>query len=359
MDVMTDKVAFTLDPETCWQAVQARDDQYNGVFVYAVRSTGIYCKPSCSSRRPRREQVEFFASCESAEKAGYRACRRCYPCDDSIANDQVEIIHKACRLIEEASPGALSLQELSRAVHLSPSHFQRTFKAVTGLTPHQYAAAQRIQRFKETVRTGSDVTSALYEAGFSSSSRLYERASDHLGMTPASYRRGGRGMSIRYTIADTYLGRMLVAATAQGICAVSLGDDEAKLQEFLYSEYPAAEVQRDDNALGRWVNALVAHLDGQLPNLALPLDLQATVFRQRVWQELRNIPYGETRSYTDIARAIGQPRAVRAVANACASNPAILVNPCHRVIHKDGSLGGWRWGVERKQRLLEREKSGS
>lgn len=345
-----------LDDEARWQAVQQRDERFNGVFVYAVRSTGIYCLPTCASRRPRREQVTFFSSCEEAEAAGFRACRRCHPREALTHDQRAEVVRQATALIEADLEAPPSLGELGRQLGLSPSHLHRLFKDVTGLTPHQFAAGQRLSRFKAGVKAGRDVTTALYDAGYSSSSRLYENAADRLGMTPASYRRGGQGLSIRYAIVDTFLGRMLVAATGRGICAVSFGEEDERLEAFLRSEYPAASLQRDDAALGTWVRALVQHLEGRLPRLDLPLDLQATTFRLRVWEELRKIPYGETRTYAEVAQAIGQPKATRAVANACAANPAAIVTPCHRVVRSDGQPGGYRWGAERKRSLLERER---
>jgi AraC family transcriptional regulator of adaptative response/methylated-DNA-[protein]-cysteine methyltransferase len=339
--------------------VQSRDPQFNGVFVYGVRSTGIFCRPGCPSRRPRREQVTFFASPAAAGEAGFRACRRCRPQDALTPNQQAELAGQACRLIEASPERPPSLAELGSELHLSPSYLQRMFKSVTGLTPHQYARGQQMQRFKTQVRQGRDVTTALYEAGFGSSSRLYEQSDQRLGMTPAAYRRGGQGMSIGYTIVDTSLGRMLVAAAERGVCAVSFEgqDGDAGLERLLYHEYPAARIQRDDARLGAWAAALVAHLQGKQPALDLPLDLQATAFQLRVWEELRRIPYGQTRSYAQVAQAIGKPAAVRAVAQACAANPAVLVTPCHRVVRSDGSLGGYRYGIRRKQALLDKERS--
>lgn len=356
-------MTHTLEPgleETYWQAVQSRDSQFNGVFVYGVRSTGIFCRPGCPSRRPRREQVTFFPSPAAAGQAGFRACRRCRPLEALTPNQQAELASQACRLIEASPERPPSLEELGKALHLSPSYLQRVFKTVTGLTPHQYARGQQLQRFKTQVRQGQDVTTALYEAGFGSSSRLYEQSGQRLGMTPAAYRRGGQGMHIRYTMVDTSLGRMLVAAAERGICAVSFEGQEgdAGLKNWLQREYPAAHITCDDAELGPWAAALVAHLEGKQPHLDLPLDVQATAFQLRVWEELRRIPYGQTRSYAQVAQAIGQPAAVRAVAQACASNPAVLVTPCHRVVRSDGALGGYRYGLHRKQALLDREKGG-
>jgi len=270
--------------------------------------------------------------------------------------NHLEVIEKAMQVIDANIEVALPLEALSQELHISPSHLHRLFKSATGLTPRQYAAGQRLEKFKAQVRGGQAVTQAMYAAGYSSSSRLYEGAASRLGMTPASYRRGGQGMDIRFTIVDTYLGRMLVAATAQGICAVSFGEEDNDLEGFLRAEYPAASLSRDDVSFKSWVDALLEHLNGVQPRLALPLDLQATAFQLRVWEELRKIPYGETRSYAEVAKAIGEPRAARAVANACASNPAAIVTPCHRVVRSNGQPGGYHWGASRKQALLAHER---
>src|SRR5271157_445645 len=346
-----------LDEQSCWEAVQMRDERYNGLVYYGVRSTGIYCRPTCRSRRPKREQVEFFPSYEKAEQAGYRPCKRCKPRQTLDPDNPVELVTRVCRLIEMNPGETLTLNELARQLAVSPYHLHRLFKSVTGATPHQYAAANRVKEFKSQIKAGNDLVTAMLEAGYSSNSRLYETAAGQLGMTPASYRRGGSGMQINYTIVDSSLGRLLVAATALGICAVSFADEDARLTALIKSEYPAADIQRDDILLKRWVNAILAYLDGSQPHLDLPLDVQATAFQLRVWEELRRIPYGETRTYAQVAHAIGQPSAVRAVGHACATNPAALVTPCHRVVRSDGGLGGYRWGLERKQTLLAREQS--
>ncbi len=356
MEPILNQPAIVSDEALYWDAVQKRDARFNGIFVYAVRSTGIYCRPTCPSRRPQREQVVFFNSFDEAEAAGFRPCRRCQPRAAGAPDGQAEIVRQACQLLDDNLAEPLTLEGLGDRLHISPSYLHRIFKAVTGLTPHQYTLGKHVEKFKAGLKDGKDVTTALYDAGFSSSSRLYEGASGRLGMTPTVYRRGGQGMHVHYTIVDTHLGRMLVAATAQGICAISFGDEDDELEVFLRSEYPAAQVERDQEGLEAWVQALLAHLDGEQPDLALPLDLQATSFQLRVWAELRKIPYGETRSYAEVAGSIGQPAAVRAVAQACARNPAVLVTPCHRVVRSDGSLGGYRWGIQRKQALLAREK---
>ncbi|MBZ5594433.1 MAG: bifunctional DNA-binding transcriptional regulator/O6-methylguanine-DNA methyltransferase Ada [Acidobacteriia bacterium] len=341
--------------EARWQVVLAREVCGNERFVYAVRSTGVYCRPGCPSRRPRRDNVLFFPLPDAAERAGFRPCRRCRPEQPRAVSPQIEMIHRACRLIEERLDQHVTLASLGDDLQSSPYHLERTFKRFLGITPRQYADALRLERLKTNLRTDQDVTSALYEAGYGSSRSLYERAPEQLGMTPATYRRGGRGMDIAYTTVHSPLGRLLVAGTERGICAVSLGDDEEALEKSLAAEYSGATLRRDNAKLRLWVLALISHLCGKEPHLDLPLDVRATAFQWRVWQELRNIPYGETRSYAQIARAIGRPKAARAVANACASNPAALVIPCHRVVHDDGEPGGYRWGSERKQALLARE----
>ena len=338
--------------QSCWQAVLARDIHADGTFVFAVRSTGIYCRPSCPARRPQREQVVFFPVPEAAEMAGFRACLRCKPRE---ITPQVELVQHICRHIEANPEGQLTLAALSAHVSVSPHHLQRIFKRIMGITPRQYAEARRLGQLKAQLREGEAVTRALYDAGYSSSSRLYEQAPARFGMTPGVYRQGGKGMSINYTIVDCPLGRLLVAATDRGICAVSLGDCDATLEAALSSEYPAAEIDFDENSFSHWVSALLSHLGSQQPYLDLPLDVQATAFQWRVWEELQTIPYGSTRSYSNIAQRLGHPKAARAVARACAANPVALVIPCHRVVREDGSEGGYRWGMERKRLLLAQE----
>jgi AraC family transcriptional regulator of adaptative response/methylated-DNA-[protein]-cysteine methyltransferase len=343
------------DEEGCWQAVRARSAEADGSFVYAVRSTGVYCRPSCPSRLPRRADVAFYRLPEAAERLGYRPCQRCRP-RQAGDDPKVHLVRQACRLLEANGEEPLSLTALGRRLSLSPAYLQRTFKHITGITPRQYAEACRLGRLKARLRDRRTVTMALYEAGYGSSSRLYERAAEQLGMTPGTYRRGGRGMCIGYTVADSPLGRLLLAATERGVCAVCLGEEDGPLEAALAQEYPAAEVRRDDAALGPWLGQLLEHLRGRRPHLGLPVDVQATAFQWRVWQELLKIPYGSTRTYSEIARAVGQPTAVRAVARACATNPVAVVIPCHRVVREDGGLAGYRWGVERKQKLLAQEE---
>ncbi len=343
-----------LNSQQCWRAVLARDERKDGAFVYAVRSTGIYCRPSCPSRRAGRAQVVFFPLPEAAEQQGFRPCRRCQP-HKALRGPQADLVQRICRHIEANLETPLRLAALGREMGVSPYHLQRTFKRLMGISPRQYADAYRLGVLKTRLRKGDDVTTAMYQAGYGSSSRLYERAPAQLGMTPGTYRRGGQGMRIGYTVVDSPLGRLLVAATPRGICAVYLADSDAKIEAELQHEYPNAEVRRNTNGLRQWVAALINHLKGRQPRLDLPLDVQATAFQWRVWQALRAIPYGTTRSYSEIARAIGRPRAVRAVARACATNPASVVIPCHRVVREDGHLGGYRWGLDRKRALLERE----
>ncbi|MHB8644704.1 MAG: bifunctional DNA-binding transcriptional regulator/O6-methylguanine-DNA methyltransferase Ada [Thermomicrobiales bacterium] len=341
--------------EQQWRSVLARDMEADGAFVYAVRTTGIYCRPTCPSRRPRRENIAFFALPEAAEQAGFRACRRCHPEQVAIRDPHVEVVQRVCRAIAANPEEPPTLASLSTAIGLSPFHMQRTFKRVMGITPRQYADACRMERLKGELRNGEAVTSALYGAGYGSPSRLYERAPAQLGMTPAVYRRGGAGMRIHYIVVPCPLGLLLVAATERGICAITLGDADDALADGLNKEYPAAAILRDASGLDTAVAAIIRHLHGQEPHLDLPLDVQATAFQWRVWEALQAIPYGSTRSYGEIARAIGQPTAARAVAQACATNRVALAIPCHRVVREGGNLGGYRWGIERKRALLAQE----
>ncbi len=348
----------TLDEAACWQAVAERDTRLDGTFVYAVRTTGIFCRPGCRSRTPRRENVCFFEGPQQALEAGFRPCKRCRPQQTLPPQEQEALVGRARTLIEQAG-APLTLAGLGQALNISPWHLQRLFKAAIGLTPRRYAAAVRLERLKGELRRGRTVTESIYNAGYGSPSRVYEAgAGPNAGMTPGAYRRGGKGMQIFYTILDSPLGRMLAAATVRGVCMVSFGDQDAPLEQALQAEYPAAGlvyVAPGEPPLAAHTAALQQHLSGA-PLSELPLDVQATAFQLRVWEELRRIPYGQTRTYTQVAEAIGSPRAVRAVASACAGNPAAVVTPCHRVLRRDGSLGGYRWGLERKKKLLEQEK---
>jgi AraC family transcriptional regulator of adaptative response/methylated-DNA-[protein]-cysteine methyltransferase len=336
-------------------AIATHDAQMDGAFVYAVRSTGIYCRPSCPSRRPRAKQILLFVQPEAAERAGYRACRRCRP-GQAQRNPQASLVRRVCSEIADSPDGTVSLQKLAEITGLSAAHLQRTFRRAMGITPKQYADALRVARFKSELRKGKDVTTALHSVSYGSASRLYEKSDAQLGMTPATYRRGGEGMNISYTIVPCALGHVLVAATRRGISAVYLGDRDTDLVEALKEEYPRAVIQRDSEDHSKWVQAIVRNVAGSNPELDLPTDVVATAFQRRVWQELRAIPSGTTRTYSEIARSIGRPSATRAVARACATNPTSIVVPCHRVIRTDGALGGYRWGLERKQALLSRER---
>ena len=341
--------------DACWQAVLERDAGYDGAFVYAVTSTGIYCRPSCPSRKPLRENVDFFPLAEVAKQAGFRSCQRCTP--DMQASDDPLVALARLVCIEIASgDGFPTLQELADKANVSPHHLQRSFKRVVGISPRQYADACRLGTLRGTLRTGAKVTDAMYGAGYGSSSRLYEQASSRLGMTPASYRNRGKGMKVSFTIVDCYLGKLLVAATERGICAVTLGDDAESLETGLRAEFRNAELTLDGKPLNEFVEGVLGLLSENRPNVNLPLDVQATAFERMVWDELRRIPVGETRSYSEVAEAIGRPKASRAVARACAANPTALVVPCHRVVRKDGSLGGYKWGIERKEKILAQEK---
>lgn len=347
-----------VDDESRWAAVSMRDKSQDGAFVFAVRSTGIYCKPSCPSRRPRREHVSFFLTPDDAEAEGYRPCKRCRPSGE-VDESSAALVREACRYIEENHTGErpVTLSALSDHVGLSPFHLQRVFKRATGVSPRQYAEALRLGKLKERLKEGENVTTAIYDAGYSSGSRVYEIAPQQLGMTPTEYRRGGAQVRIGFATAESPLGRLLVAATDKGICSVYLGDDDGALQERLEREFPAADVRRDDTYLGEWIAAIVRHLQGKEPHLDLPIDVRATLFQKRVWEALRRIPYGSTRSYAQVAEAIGSPTATRAVAHACATNPVAIVVPCHRVVRSDGTRGGYRWGEWRKELLLAQEQA--
>ena len=339
--------------EQLWQAVMAKDARFDGQFVFAVTSTGVYCRPSCPSRRAHRERVKFFDLPEAAEQAGFRACLRCQP--KRVLDPQIALVQRVCRLLDSTDRETLKLAELASETGVSVFHLQRTFKRVMGISPKQYLAAQRFGNFKTLVRKGESVTNSLYESGFNSSSRLYEHAVEELGMTPATYGRGGRGVNINYTIVDSTLGSLLVAVTERGVCAVRLADNDAALEKDLREEFPQAQINRDDTLLSEPVQKILNHLDNNEPHLDLPLDIRATAFQRQVWEKLRSIPYGQTVSYGDVAKALGKPGAVRAVGRACATNPVALVIPCHRVVREDKSLGGYRWGLERKKKLLAHE----
>lgn len=339
--------------EARWQAVLTRDASQDGAFVYGVQSTGIYCRPTCPSRRPRRENVQFFDTPAKAESAGFRPCKRCHP-QGTVVDAGSEIVARISAYIREH--GVASLVDLGAQFHLSPTHLQRLFKRVTGLSPRQYAEVCRLDRFKRELREGESVTVAQNEAGYSSSSRLYERAPGQLGMSPKAYQRGGAAQVIRYTLFPSAIGQVLLAATERGICALRLADGAEELRAVLATEFPRAALLQDDAGLAEWAAVVASDLIGAGPLLQLPLDLQATAFQLRVWEVLRRIPAGETCTYLQVAEAIGQPTAARAAARAIATNPVALVIPCHRVIRGDGGMGGYRWGVERKREILALER---
>jgi AraC family transcriptional regulator of adaptative response/methylated-DNA-[protein]-cysteine methyltransferase len=337
-----------------WQATLARDTGADGAFFFAVKSTQIYCRPSCPARRPLRKNTLFFSTRREAEQQGFRPCRRCKPNEIPAA---VRIVQRAAQVLGSDFDEAVNIAELARKVGVKTEALRRAFRQQAGLTPKELAATLRLRKFKKLLRGGSNITDALYATGYGSASRVYERSDAQLGMTPATYQKGGKGMKIRYTTAKSSLGEVLVAATERGVSAVYLGDAAGKLVNELRDEYPRAEITAADGAFAQWVEEIVARIEGSAPRRDLALDLQATAFQRRVWQELQRIPRGTTRTYSQIARAVGKPRAVRAVARACATNPVSIVVPCHRVVRADGNLAGYRWGLSRKEKLLERERA--
>jgi AraC family transcriptional regulator, regulatory protein of adaptative response / methylated-DNA-[protein]-cysteine methyltransferase len=344
-----------------WKAVIARDAAHDGEFVFAVSSTGVYCRPSCGARRPRRENVHFFLLPELAERAGYRACLRCKP-KAFNGNAESGVVKAICRFIEQHLDEPLTLGRLGKEFHQSPFHLQRRFKAVLGITPRAYADSCRLRLLKRNLQAGDSVTRAMYDAGYGSSSRLYEKTASQLGMTPDKYRRGAIAATIRYTCADSPLGRMLIAATERGICSIQFARSDGELIEGLKREFPFAgrrpTSDDDEGGLKAWAGALLRHMRGKDldTDSTLPLDIRATAFQRRVWAYLQSIPFGATRSYSEVAKGIGRPSAVRAVARACATNPVAVAIPCHRVVRQDGSMGGYRWGIDRKKALLEMEQ---
>ena len=335
-----------------WKMVVERTSTAEAMFVYAVRTTGIYCRPSCPSRRPLRQSVEFYPTSELAERAGYRACKRCTPAHE---HPQLRTLTAACNYLDRHDDETVKLQELGNAVGLSPFHVQRIFRRCLGITPREYQQARRIERFRHQVAEGDTVTTALYRAGFGSSSRLYETAQQQLGMTPTALRSGGKDLEIRYSISDSPLDKMLVATTEVGLCAISFGLLESELEDDLAARFPLATLRREQAGLGSVVQEVLTQLTEHPVALDLPLDVRATAFQKRVWTALQQIPRGETRSYAQIAESLGQPTAARAVARACSQNPVAVVIPCHRVVGKSGRLTGYRWGLQRKQDLLAME----
>ena len=344
-----------VNEEIFWTAVVARDRRMDGQFVFGVSSTKIYCRPSCPSRRPHRERVSFFSLPEAAEQSGFRACKRCKPQRATILDPQIAMVRQVCRYIRANQTNTLDLSELATHAGVSSFHLQRTFKSIMGVSPRQYATAERFGEFKAKLREGETVTNALYDAGLNSSRRLYEQAADELGMTPATYGRHGRGARIVFTTTKCSLGQLLVATTERGLCAVKIGDSDAELEQQLRNEFFAAEIDRADSTLNGTVKDVLGLIENKAPHPDLPLDIRATAFQRQVWEQLRSIPYGKTVSYGDVAKALGNPGAVRAVGRACGSNPVALVIPCHRVVREDQSLGGYRWGLERKKKILDHE----
>lgn len=336
-----------------WQAVLARDGRADGAFFFAVRSTSIYCRPSCPARRPLRTNTLFFQTRQEAEQHGYRPCRRCKP--NQIPASTL-IVQRAAQVLESVFDEPVSVNFLARKLGVRTDVLRRAFRQQTGLSPKELTSALRLRKFKKLLRDGNSIADALYATGYGSTSRVYERSDAQLGMTPATYQKGGKGMRIKYTTTKSSLGEVLVAATERGVSAVYLGDASAKLASELREEYPRAEITAEKGAFSEWVEEIVDRVEGNAPRRELPLDLQATAFQRRVWQELQKIPRGTTRTYTQVANALGKPSAVRAVARACATNPVSIVVPCHRVVRADGNLAGYRWGISRKQTLLDRER---
>jgi AraC family transcriptional regulator of adaptative response/methylated-DNA-[protein]-cysteine methyltransferase len=349
-----DATPFISSVDHRWEAVLRRDARADGAFYYCVKTTGVYCRPTCPSRRPRRENVVFYATAADAEQAGFRACKRCGPDAPALARQHAAAVARACRLIEEAD-AIPSLDALANAVGMSRFHFHRTFKAQTGVTPRAYAEEHRANRVRDALTKSTTVTEAIYDAGFNSSGRFYAASSAVLGMPPAKFRSGGQGAAIRFAVGECSLGSILVAATDTGICAIALGDNPESLVRDIQDRFPNARLIGDDAAFDRIVATVVGFVEAPAIGLSLPLDVRGTAFQQRVWQALREIPAGSTMSYAEIARRLGVPKAVRAVAQACASNPIAVAIPCHRVVRLDGGLSGYRWGVERKRTLLQRE----
>jgi AraC family transcriptional regulator, regulatory protein of adaptative response / methylated-DNA-[protein]-cysteine methyltransferase len=345
---------YSTDDER-WRAVLARDPRAEDIFWLGVTSTGIFCRPTCAARRPHREHARFFESRADAQAAGFRPCRRCRPTDE--ARTQLDVVAEACRILDADDDGSpVTLDELGRRVGWSPFHLQRTFRRIVGVTPRQYAESKRLERLRGTLRAADSVTSALYEAGWGSSAAFYATAPAYLGMSPSAYRNGAARDRIAYTIVGSPIGRMLLAATPRGVCSIRFADEDGRLLSDLYAEFPRAEaIERDDGALRDLAAAVLRNLHGSQPHLDLPIDIRATSFQRRVWEAIRTIPYGETRTYAEIAAAVGKPAAARAVGQACGANPVSIIIPCHRVVASGGGLGGYGWGLERKRWLLRHE----
>ena len=340
-----------------WQAIQNHDPAYETAFTFGVITTGVYCRTTCRGAPVLRKNIEFFDEIEQARAAGYRPCKRCRPDEGGPHARAVNVVTQSCELIDANPDELLTVAALARRIGVTDHALRRSFKIILGVTPRQYADERRLQRFRSEVRNGHEVTSAMYDSGYSSPSRLYESADSHLGMTPGQYRKGGAGIAITYAIVDSPLGRLLVAGTDKGVCRISLADDDDALKGTLSEEFPRSNLTRDDGKLAQWVDIVASVVCGEMPDAGtdLPLDVRGTAFQRRVWEALRRIPRGETRTYSQIAEDIGQPSATRAVANACAKNPTPVIIPCHRVIRSDGNLGGYALGTQRKESLLRQE----
>ena len=351
------RTAATLQ-DSRWASVLTRDPEADGVFFYSVQTTGVYCRPSCAARLPRPENVAFHATSQDAEGAGFRPCKRCKPEQLSLNERRASIVAEACRSIEGASQ-ALTLQQLATAAHLSPFHFQRLFRATLGLTPKQYFMAHRSKTLRKHLAQSETITRAIYDSGFNSNARFYATSNKALGMTPSSFRKGGEDVDISFAVGECTLGSFLVAQSSRGICAIHLGDDPGQLISKLRERFPRATLKAGDAAFNQLVAKVVGLVEAPDTNPGLPLDIRGTAFQQQVWEALRALPYGSTATYQEIANAIGMPKSVRAVAQACAANNLAVAVPCHRVVRSDGSPSGYRWGVERKKLLLQRERSGT
>jgi AraC family transcriptional regulator, regulatory protein of adaptative response / methylated-DNA-[protein]-cysteine methyltransferase len=339
-----------------WKALASRDAAADGTFVYAVTSTGIYCRPSCPSRRPRADRVRFFDNPIEARHAGFRACKRCQPDIVGLAQPGIDAVRRASAYLATHADRTVTLDHLAKVAAMSPHHLQRRFKAIVGLSPREFQSAVRAGKLRTSLRDGRDITTAIYEAGYGSPSRVYEAAPTGKGMSLSNYRRGGAGLRITYSTITSPIGQVLIAATDNGVCSVKIGSSESSLVSELKREYPAADVDANQKPRTEWVKAIAKHLRGDTPALDLPIDVQATAFQWKVWRALQRIPYGETRAYAEVAKSIGKPKAVRAVARACATNPVALVVPCHRVVPSAGGVGGYRWGAGCKERLLSTEQ---
>ncbi|HEX6163219.1 MAG TPA: bifunctional DNA-binding transcriptional regulator/O6-methylguanine-DNA methyltransferase Ada [Vicinamibacterales bacterium] len=340
-----------------WKALASRDAAADGTFVYGVTSTGVYCRPSCPSRRPRADRVRFFDTGTEARTAGFRACKRCRPDTVGLVQPGIDAVKRASAYLAAHADQTVTLDHLARVAAMSPHHLQRRFKKIVGLSPREFQSAVRAGKLRTSLRDGRDVTTAIYEAGYGSPSRVYEAAPTGKGMSLSNYRRGGAGMQITYSTVRSPIGLVLIASTENGVCSVKIGASEAALIAELNREFPAATIQVDSKARSEWTKAIARHLRGDAPSIDLPIDVRATAFQWKVWRALQRIPYGETRAYAEVAKSIGKPKAVRAVARACATNPVALVVPCHRVVPSAGGIGGYRWGKDRKARLLIAEKN--